>query len=185
MFNIFFCDFTEPKSTKTDSSGCRTSALTSPSASSHLLPPSSHLSSPLLLLPLLLLLPSDCLQPVASPPPARLTLAPPVCVLVSSWYEPWCYQSLAPPSRLPTYRETSHANTHTHTRTRKQNTDTPFIRHMHGTHTYSTYSQCQHGRTHRANMSNLGCVKPLQSTTITVTEAGYERVCDLLSVCLW
>ena len=158
MFNIFFCDFTEPKSTKTDSSGCRTSALTSPSASSHLLPPSSHLSSPLLplFLLLLLLLPSDCLQPVASPPPARLTLASPVCVCVSVVLI-WTLvllpiPSLHHPSRLPTYRETSHANTHTHTHTQTHTyTQTKHRHTFHSTHAWNAhiqYLQSMPARTH-------------------------------------
>ncbi|KAJ4936479.1 hypothetical protein JOQ06_001071 [Pogonophryne albipinna] len=65
MFDIFLCDFTEPKSTKTDSSGCRISAPTlSPSLPRHSVmpPPSSalppHPVSSSLIFPPLPVLPS-------------------------------------------------------------------------------------------------------------------------------
>lgn len=114
MFDIFFCDFTEPKSTKTDSSGCRISAPTlSPSLPRHsVMPPPSSALPP---------------HPVSSPlifPPLPVLPSPHLCVTVVLI---WTLVLQLP--RIPTNRVTSPTNTH------KQET------HLYCTHAWNTHIQ--------------------------------------------
>lgn len=122
MFNIFFCDCTEPKPT-TDSSRCCTSA---PPSYSLIPQPCFSPQQPSATCPHPPLIVSDLLQPVAFPTSPILPSSH-LCVSVVLI---WTLMLLLPPI-LSVDRET-------HTQTNKQKRHT-FIRHMHDTHTHIQY----------------------------------------------
>lgn len=156
---IFFCDFTEPKSTKTDSSGCCTSAPLSPLSlvTPRCLPQWSSPPS---------FLPSNFTQPEAFVPPPHLCVSG---VLIWSWC---CC------SATWTHSKISHANTHVH----KNKKET----HQHSAHTWNTHMQympLRHWLALWANESQLGEMRFwVWTITQCATEARHERVDELQSV---